>query len=409
MEVVVPEFGRDLEAISFPLIGNSLVIGLFALLHIALAGLAVGFMLLAPLLECAERVNPFYADFSRSMTRFTIVTFSVSTVLAVIMVELSIGLFPLTTMWMWNQFRWPILLAIAAFILQLAVLYPYYHYWDFFRQRFRSIHILMGFLAAFFLLVWVVILDGMGSTMLTPETDGGPWGRLLNPTWLPLVVHRFFGNLVLAGFAMAGYAGWRLSKQHGRPDESYYALLLRTGLLIGLLSLIVQPATGLLYASQIERAVPLAYDQLLQGPYRGLIYTQFFLIAGLFLGSVALLRLTQSPAPVPPRAVPAAATVCALLVVVFATAPSIRRPVTFLMAGLIIWSLYRWRAALAEVPTLDMNRPMVRGMAITMGLVSLLTYLTMGTIRETARRPDTVRGVISLQDELRQPAADRGP
>ena len=48
-------------------------------------------------------------------------------------------------------------------------------------------------------------------------------------------------------------------------------------------------------------------------------------------------------------------------------------------------------------------------MAITMGIVSLLTYLTMGTIRETARRPDTVRGVISLQDELQQPAADRRP
>ncbi|MBA2485518.1 MAG: cytochrome ubiquinol oxidase subunit I [Nitrospira sp.] len=405
----MPEFGGDLEAISFPLIGNSLIIGLFSLLHIALAGLAVGFMVLAPLLETADRVNPFYADFSRSMTRFTIVTFSVSTVLAVIMVELSIGLFPLTTMWMWNQFRWPILLAMAAFILQLAVLYPYYHYWDFFRQRHRRVHILMGFLAAFFVLIWVVILDGMGSTMLTPETNGGPWGRLLNPTWIPLVIHRFFGNLVMAGFAMAGYAGWRLRKQAGRTDESYYAHLLRMGVLIGLLSLIVQPATGLLYASQIERAVPRAYAQLTQGPYRGLVYAQFLLIAWLFLGGLALLRLTQSPPPPPPRAVLTAASICALLIVVFATSPSIRRPVTFLLAGLIIWSLYRWRAALTGVPTVDLNRPMVRRMAITMGVVSLLTYLTMGTIRETARRPDTVRGVISLQDELQQPAADRGP
>ncbi len=78
---------------------------------------------------------------------------------------------------------------------------------------------------------------------------------------------------------MAGYAGWRLRKQAGRPDESYYAHLLRMGVLIGLLSLIVQPATGLLYASQIERAVPPAYAQLTQGPYRGLVYAQFLLIA----------------------------------------------------------------------------------------------------------------------------------
>jgi hypothetical protein len=45
---------------------------------------------------------------------------------------------------------------------------------------------------------------------------------------------------------------------------------------------------------------------------------------------------------------------------------------------------------------------------IGLGAVALLTYLTMGTIRETARRPDTVRNLISLQDEVRNPAALRG-
>jgi hypothetical protein len=38
----------------------------------------------------------------------------------VIMMELLIGLFPVTTMWMWNQFRAPIALAIAGFSLQFA-------------------------------------------------------------------------------------------------------------------------------------------------------------------------------------------------------------------------------------------------------------------------------------------------
>ena len=45
---------------------------------------------------------------------------------------------------------------------------------------------------------------------------------------------------------------------------------------------------------------------------------------------------------------------------------------------------------------------------IGLGAVALLTYLTMGTIRETARRPDTVRNLISLQDEVRNPEAFRG-
>jgi hypothetical protein len=39
--------------------------------------------------------------------------------------------------------------------------------------------------------------------------------------------------------------------------------------------------------------------------------------------------------------------------------------------------------------------------------LSVLIYVTMGTIRETARRPDTVRNMISLHDEAEHPAAFR--
>src|SRR5688572_19256148 len=97
-----------LPAIQFPLIGNSLIVGLFSLLHIALAGLSVGFMVLVPVFEWYGKTNAVATDLARALTRFTVIVFSVSTVLAVIMVELMIGLFPVTTMWIWNQFRGPI-------------------------------------------------------------------------------------------------------------------------------------------------------------------------------------------------------------------------------------------------------------------------------------------------------------
>jgi cytochrome bd-type quinol oxidase subunit 1 len=402
----VPVFALDVDAISFPLLGNSLIIGVFSLLHIAFAALAVGFMILAPLLETADRLNPFYEQISRSLTRFTVITYSVSTVLAVFMVELSIGLFPITTMWIWNQFRWPILVAIAAFLMQLAALYPYYHYWDALRQRNRRTHILLGFSAALFILIWVAVLDGMGSTMLTPDTDGPMWGRLLNPTWIPLIIHRFFGNLVLAGFVMAAYAGWRLSKSGDAGDDMYYLHFLKIGALIGVVALILQPMTGFLYAVQIEQSAPRAYAQLTDGPYQALLYLQFGLVGGLFVGGFILLRSMLDAPPAPTRALLTALILGALVTMLFATYPPVRRPVTFLLAGLMIGSLYRWRAAVPRIPA-EVNRPMVCRMAVSMAAVALLMYWTMGTIRETARRPDTVRGVISLQDEARTPAADR--
>ena len=164
----MPAFELDIIPLHFPLLGNSIVVGLFSLLHIALAGLSVGFMVLAPLFQLTSRSIPFNGDLAHTVTRFTVVVFSVSTVLAVIMVELLIGLFPVTTMWMWNRFRAPIAVGLAAFILQLMMLYPYYHFWEVLQRYSLAFHTTLGALAAGFMLVWVAILDGMGSYMLTP-------------------------------------------------------------------------------------------------------------------------------------------------------------------------------------------------------------------------------------------------
>ena len=54
-----------------------------------------------------------------------------------------------------------------------------------------------------------------------------------------------------------------------------------------------------------------------------------------------------------------------------------------------------------------LDRPSARWLAVGLAGCAVLIYLTMGTIRETARHPDTVRGIISLQQEAETPAAFR--
>ena len=115
-------FDLNPPTLQFPLIGNSIAVGIPSLLHIVVAGLSVGFLVLSPIFEWWGRRSVHFTDLAHAITKFTVLFFSVSTVLAVIMVELLIGLFPVTTMWMWNQFRGPIALAIAAFLLQFAFL-----------------------------------------------------------------------------------------------------------------------------------------------------------------------------------------------------------------------------------------------------------------------------------------------
>jgi hypothetical protein len=399
----MPSFNLDIAPIHFPLLGNSVVVAVFSLLHIALAGLSVGFMVLAPVFEVTGRSIPYNYDLARAVTRFTVIVFSVSTVLAVIMVELMIGLFPVTTMWAWNRFHAPIGLAIAAFLLQLAALYPYYHFWDHLRQRKPVLHTTLGALAASLMLIWVAVLDGMGSSMLTPVEAGTSWGYLWNPTWVPLMLHRLVGDLLIAGYVIAAYGAWRSGRAEDRDHHEYYMHLFTTGWKIGVAGLLSQPIIGLLYALTIQRSAPAAYDQLIHGPYQPFLYLQFGLIGLLFIGTHVLLR------PVPHGVrwtwLDLAIPLSALLMVLSIGHTSIRRVFLYVLTGLLLWALW-FRQHAGALPPAGSSR-MFRPLAVGLGAVSILIYLTMGTIRETVRRPDTVRGVISLEDEVKHPAADR--
>lgn len=395
-----------LPAIEFPLIGNSLAIGLFALLHIVLAGLGVGFMMLAPVAESAGETRPWLLEAARSMTRFTIVTYTASLVLAVIMVNLFIGLFPLTNAHLFNRFRYPIFVAMSAFLLQLFALYSYYHFWDALRARSPGIHRTLGFLAASLMFIWVAVLDGIGSYMLTPVMADDAWSRLANPTWAPLVAHRFLANLVMAGYVVAGYAAWRLSAARGE-DVDYYVRLLKAGLLVGFIMLMIQPLSGLFYAMAVSVSAPEAYRQMTQGPYQHWIYAQFLLIGWLFLGSHLWLQNALSTRK-PERWSTVAAGLLVLAIMLSIGHPDLRRMWTFGLVALSATALYRARSLFTEVsPTEWYRRPLIRHLSTALAVVAVLTYLTMGIIRETARRPHTVRNVISLQDEARQPAMDR--
>lgn len=403
----MPPFDLTLPSLQFPLFGNSVAVAVPSLLHIVLAGLSVAFMVMAPVFEWRGQRTPYLTDLAYAITKFTVVVFSVSTVLAVIMVELLIGLFPVTTMWIWNQFRAPIALAIGAFFLQFAALYPYYHYWERIRRRSVRLHLTMGMTAAVLMMLWVAVLDGMGSYMLTPVAGRTTWENLLNPTWGSLMLHRFVGELVMAGYVIAAYGAWRAGRLQDAAHRDYYAFLIKIGWLGGLGALVLQPFTGLLYAASITKADPGAYEQIVRGPYQALAYLQFILVALLFVGNHLLLN-SASPAERRSRWLDIGIPIGALLMVASVGHTGLRRAFLYLLVGLTLWSL--WSVLQDRGRIFSSGQPLGgwgRSIAVTLGILAVLIYVTMGTIRETARRPDTVRHMISLHDEAEQPAAFR--
>jgi cytochrome bd-type quinol oxidase subunit 1 len=403
----MPSFDLALPSLHFPLIGNTVAVAIPSLLHIVLAGLSVAFMVMAPIFEWRGQRTPHVTDLAYAITKFTVIVFSVSTVLAVIMVELMIGLFPVTTMWIWNQFRAPIALAIGAFFLQFAALYPYYHYWERIRRRSVRLHVMMGTTAAGLMMLWVAVLDGMGSYMLTPVSGRTTWGNVLNPTWGSLMLHRFVGELVMAGYVIAAYGAWRFGRQQDVAHREYYAVLINIGWFGGLCALALQAFTGLLYAVSINSADPAAYEQIVRGQYQGLAYLQFVLVGLLIVGNHFLSNAANPAAP-RSRWLDVGIPVAAVFMVASVGHSGARRSFLYLLLALTLWSFRsafqgRGKVISARQSLGAWGRPI----AMTLGVLSVLIYVTMGMIRETARRPDTVRNMISLEDEAQHPAAFR--
>jgi hypothetical protein len=378
---------------------SSAWVGFFSLAHIALAGLGVAYMILAPIAEGLGRTRPHFTDLAHLMSRFTLVTYTASIVLAVFMLELFVGLFPLTNSWLFNHFRAPLHLALAVFFVQLLCLYPYYHFWERLREKSVTGHIALGGTAAILILIWAGILDGIGSFMLTPVEGEDGWDRLWNPTWIPLMVHRFFGNLVIAGYVMAAYAGWRFWKLSPRhQDEDYYAMLIKTGMTIGILSLMIQPVAGFFYAYTIQQAHPDIQQALYADRNVILVIWQFSLLALLLLGSHAVFRSLHAERGFS-RWGERWYILAILLMVVLAAYPVPRRLITLAVLLQTGWYLAQILPAWKHRAGPLLNTPVIRTTAIILGLASVVLYLTMGTIREVARGPDTINGLIERQTE----------
>jgi cytochrome bd-type quinol oxidase subunit 1 len=85
------------------------------------------------------------------------------------------------------------------------------------------------------------------------------------------------------------------------------------------------------------------------------------------------------------------------MLVVLAPYPFYRRLVTMVVLVQTGWYLSFVFPAWMRTTTPALNKPFIQSTAMALGIASIILYLTMGTIREVARGPDTVYGIIERQ------------
>src|ERR671928_2173316 len=165
----------DLSNFSFPG-GIRSFTGLVMLVHMFFAEIFVGFAIAAPVLEAwgARSGSPRMDRLAHSMARFNVLTFSTGATFAVLFVVLLVGLYPRVTTSLFTHFFYFIAIAMLSMGLTLWGMYSYYYKWDRYSVLHKKRHIALGFTMGFFIWIWMVIMTGIDTYMVTGGGPGRP-------------------------------------------------------------------------------------------------------------------------------------------------------------------------------------------------------------------------------------------
>jgi cytochrome d ubiquinol oxidase subunit I len=258
--------GLELPALRFAYLGTRGFVGTVMLIHMIFAQLFVGFVIGSPLLQRwgVRRGNAHMQRLSHALDRFNVLTFSIGATFAGMFLVLIVGFYPRVTSALFTHFFWFFpALAMGAMVITLFLLYVY-HY----RTQRRSI--VAGLGAAFFILVWQAILTGMDTFMVTGggageqtvqsggnlsiSSLGAALDSILNPMFIPLDLHRTFGNLSWPAFAVAAWAAFRYRGAKNAEDKAFYDWAGSMGVMWGTIFLLLQPFAGFAIAYTMKAA-----------------------------------------------------------------------------------------------------------------------------------------------------------
>jgi cytochrome bd ubiquinol oxidase subunit I len=288
--------------------GNRFFTGLTMLIHMFWAELFVGFAIAAPLFQLwGARTGSARMDrLAHSLARFNVLTFSTGATFAVLFVVLLVGLYPRVTTSLFTHFFYPFAIAMLSMVLALWGMYTYYYKWDRYSVLNKKRHLVFGFSMGGFIWIWMVIMTGIDTYMVTgggadpTEVTGNNitgFGTALqgifNPMFIEMALHRTFANLSWPAFAVAAWAAFMYARSKTAEDKAFYDWTSSVGLIWGAGFLLVMPILGFLTVYGLKFSEPQnpisgaarggAYERLTEGATSNLLYINLILVVALFV------------------------------------------------------------------------------------------------------------------------------
>lgn len=420
--------------------GVRFVTGLTMLIHMFFAQLFVGFALAAPVLQAwgARTGSPRMDRLAHSLARFNVLTFSTGATFAVLFLVLLVGLYPQVTASLFTNFFYFIAIAMASMGLALWMMYTYYYKWDRYSVLHKGRHIMFGFSMGFFIWVWMVIMTGIDTYMLT---GGGPniieitqgnvanFGvalrEIFNPMFVEMVLHRTFANLSWPAFAVAAWASFMYMRSKTQEDRAFYDWSTSVGLTWGVGFLMLMPFVGfaIAYSMKVSRPVdPVsqqaaggAFERLTEGATSNLLLINTILVVLMFvLANVAMYigagRHPEGGGRVPIRFFALVATVAGI----YAISPLANFPFFYMryimMALMAVATLGAFIAYFRGRLQFRYGSPGTSYRVVLMGLgvLAAVVALNMGFMKSNSRVPFTVYNQPDFTVEPGPPPAGLG-
>jgi cytochrome bd ubiquinol oxidase subunit I len=400
--------------------GARFITGFTMIVHMFWAELFVGFALAAPVLQAwgARTGSPRMDRLAHSMARFNVLTFSTGATFAVLFVVLLIGLYPRVTTSLFTHFFYFIALAMLSMVLALWGMYSYYYKWDRYSVLKKKRHIALGFTMGFFIWIWMVIMSGIDSYMVTGGPETKPLSGstiesfstavkgIFNPMFTELVLHRTFGNLSWPAFAVAAWASFMYIRSKTSEDRAFYDWSSSVGLTWGVGFLMLQPLVGftIVYALKLSQpsnpANPAdngAYDRLTSGDTSNLLLINLILVVVLIVLSNAAMYFGAERHPdragrVPIRFFGLVAAVAGL----YAVSPLAEFPFLYMryiaLLVMILATLGTFVTYLRGRLRFRYGSPgrSYRIVMMALGVVAAVIALNMGFMKSNSRVPYTV-------------------
>jgi hypothetical protein len=208
---------------------NGLLVAVVALAHVQIAAFLIGastLMIVSESISVARRGGDARHDrFAYGLMKSSVYVFSFGAALAIFFVLFVLsGVFGSFFGVLGRITFWTFFLEAITFVGEVAIIYTLYANWERL-GRYRAGRIGLLLLLNVMQFLQFFLIDVVASYMLTP--NGGEinfLGQVLNPTNLPLTLHRVVGNIAWAGAAVAFFAAFRYLRATRRVERAERAL-----------------------------------------------------------------------------------------------------------------------------------------------------------------------------------------